>query len=73
MEASLAMVENLWLKQEKYATQLYEIGTRVTGMQHGFEKYRQGKAELICDLFEIPMEPFLKFSEEIKEREKSHD
>ena len=55
-------MESFWQKHKKYAAEVYEIGTNVTGKQHGYGKYRQGKAELICELFEIPMEPFLQFS-----------
>ena len=64
METNVLKMESFWQKHKKYAAEVYEIGTNVTGKQHGYGKYRQGKAELICELFEIPMEPFLQFSME---------
>lgn len=48
METNVLKMESFWQKHKKYAAEVYEIGTNVTGKQHGYGKYRQGKAELIC-------------------------
>ena len=47
METNVLKMESFWQKHKKYAAEVYEIGTNVTGKQHGYGKYRQGKAELI--------------------------
>ena len=40
METNVLKMESFWQKHKKYAAEVYEIGTNVTGKQHGYGKYR---------------------------------